>query len=51
MYRPEFENLTSDIEEMISEKKDLLVGSSGSSKSFEWLSQRAALKRKNDVSS
>lgn len=31
MYRPSFENLTSDTEEMISEKKDLFDGSSSSS--------------------
>lgn len=31
MYRPEFENLTSDIEEIISEKKLRVEGSSGSS--------------------
>ena len=31
MQRPEFENLTSDIDEMISEKKLRFVGSSGSS--------------------
>ena len=32
MQRPELENLTSDMEEMISEKKLRFVGSSGSSK-------------------
>lgn len=32
MYRPLWLNLTSDIEEMISEKNDRLLGSSGSSK-------------------
>ena len=31
MYRPELENLTSDIDDIISEKKLRLVGSSGSS--------------------
>lgn len=31
MYRPEFDNFTSDILEIISEKKLLFVGSSGSS--------------------
>ena len=35
MYRPEFENFTSEMEEMISEKKERLVGSSGSSNIFE----------------
>ena len=32
MYRPELENLTSDMDEIISEKKLRFVGSSGSSK-------------------
>lgn len=32
MYRPLWLNLTSEMEEIISEKKDLLLGSSGSSK-------------------
>ena len=41
MYLPELENFTSEILEMISEKKDLLVGSSGSSNILVWLSQRA----------
>jgi hypothetical protein len=35
MYRPLWLNLTSDIDEIISEKKDLLLGSSGSSKTEE----------------
>ena len=41
MYLPEFENLTSEMLEIISEKNDLLVGSSGSSNIFVWLSQSA----------
>ena len=41
MYLPELENLTSEILEIISEKKDLLVGSSGSSNILVWLSQSA----------
>lgn len=32
MYRPLWLNFTSEMEEIISEKKDLLLGSSGSSK-------------------
>ena len=41
MYRPELENLTSLMLEMISLKKDLFIGSSGSSNILVWLSQRA----------
>ena len=41
MYLPELENFTSEMLEIISEKNDLLVGSSGSSNIFVWLSQRA----------
>ena len=41
MYLPELENFTSEILEIISEKNDLLVGSSGSSNILVWLSQSA----------
>ena len=47
MYLPELENFTSEILEMISEKKDLLVGSSGSSNILVWLSQRADWNKNN----
>ena len=41
MYLPELENFTSEMLDIISEKNDLFVGSSGSSNILVWVSQRA----------
>jgi hypothetical protein len=45
MYRPSWENRTSEIEEIISEKKDRVAGSSSCSNSVEVSTRRAALSR------